>query len=56
MQDHKFYLIDGQFINITVSIGVAIYPDTVKDINMIVEKADLALYEAKRAGRNRVNL
>lgn len=54
VQEHKFYLIDGQAINITVSIGVAIYPDTVNDINMIVEKADEALYEAKRAGRNRV--
>lgn len=56
VQDHKFHLIDGQAINITVSIGIATYPDTVDDINMIVEKADLSLYEAKRAGRNRVNL
>ena len=54
--EHKFYLIDGQVINITVSIGVAIYPDTVKDINMIVQKADEALYQAKRTGRNRVVL
>jgi len=56
VQEHRFYLIDGQAVNITVSIGVAIYPDTVNDINMIVEKADLALYEAKRAGRNIVFL
>ncbi|EHQ91649.1 GGDEF domain-containing protein [Desulfosporosinus youngiae] len=56
VQDHSFYLIDGQVINITVSIGIAVYPDTVNDINLIVEKADLALYEAKRAGRNRVYL
>ena len=56
VQKHKFYLIDGQAINITVSIGVAIYPDTVNDINMIVEKADEALYQAKRTGRNRVVL
>ena len=55
VQDHKFYLIDGQAINITISIGVAIYPDTVNDINLIVEKADSALYEAKRTGRNRVS-
>ena len=56
VQENKFYLIDGQMINITVSIGVAIYPDSVKDINEIVEKADSALYEAKRTGRNKVVL
>ena len=56
VQERKFYLIDGQIINITVSIGVAIYPDTVKDISLILERADLALYEAKRSGRNRVVL
>jgi len=49
-------LIDGEAIYITISIGVAIYPDTVNDINIIVEKADSALYEAKRTGRNRVVL
>lgn len=56
VQDHKFYLIDGQKINITVSIGVSIYPDIVNDINMIVQKADEALYKAKSTGRNRVIL
>ncbi|KJR46469.1 hypothetical protein UF75_3134 [Desulfosporosinus sp. I2] len=40
-----------QSINITVSIGVAIYPFTVKDIKEIVEKADSALYEAKQKDR-----
>ncbi|WP_407308239.1 diguanylate cyclase [Desulfosporosinus sp. SB140] len=56
VQDHKFYLIDGRSISITVSIGIAIYPDSVNDINLIVERADSALYEAKRTGRNRVTI
>ena len=56
VQQHKFILFEGLAINITISIGVAIYPDTVKDINLIVENADSALYEAKRKGRNRVFL
>jgi len=43
-------------INITVSIGVSSYPDPVNDIEMLIEKADEALYEAKRTGRNKVVL
>lgn len=56
VENHKFYLIDGQKINIAVSIGVSIYPDTVNNINMLVEKADEALYQAKTTGRNKVVL
>jgi len=41
-------------LHITVSIGVAVYPDSVKDMNQLVEKADEALYGAKRTGRNKV--
>lgn len=56
VQEHKFHLFDGQIINVTISIGIAIYPETVDEINKIVEKADSALYEAKRTGRNKVVL
>ncbi|MBM3246044.1 MAG: diguanylate cyclase [Candidatus Omnitrophica bacterium] len=41
-------------LRITVSIGVAIFPQDAKDIEMLTDKADLALYRAKEAGRNRV--
>jgi len=41
-------------INITVSIGVACYPEPINDFKMLREKADMALYEAKRTGRNKV--
>ncbi|AFM40285.1 diguanylate cyclase (GGDEF) domain-containing protein [Desulfosporosinus acidiphilus SJ4] len=56
VQDHKFSLLDNKTINITISIGVAIYPYTVKNIEMLVEQADSALYQAKRTGRNKVVL
>lgn len=41
-------------INITVSIGIASYPIPVSDFNMLRERADMALYEAKHTGRNKV--
>lgn len=40
--------------NITVSIGVASFPDDSSDPIELVEMADSALYRAKREGRNRV--
>lgn len=47
-------LSDGTKINITVSVGVACYPEPIEEVRMLREKADIALYEAKRTGRNRV--
>jgi diguanylate cyclase (GGDEF)-like protein len=37
-----------------VSIGLAAYPDDGRSPDEIVWAADEALYESKRAGRNRV--
>lgn len=39
---------------ITASIGVACYPTDADSPSALVERADQALYEAKRAGKNRV--
>jgi diguanylate cyclase (GGDEF)-like protein len=41
---------------VTVSSGIAIYPDYTEDRDTLLSFADRALYEAKRAGRNRVYL
>jgi len=46
--------VDGQAISSTVSIGIASYPDEVGNVFDLLEKADDALYECKRAGRNNV--
>jgi two-component system, cell cycle response regulator len=40
--------------HITISIGVASFPEDGRDPIQLVEMADSALYRAKRAGRNRV--
>jgi two-component system cell cycle response regulator len=39
---------------ITISIGVAAFPDDARDPIELVELADSALYRAKRDGRNRI--
>lgn len=41
-------------IAITISIGVAAFTNKTSNIDDILRNADTALYEAKRAGRNRV--
>ena len=44
----------GQMLRATVSIGVATYPDDATEKMDLVEKADAALYRAKRGGKNAV--
>jgi diguanylate cyclase (GGDEF)-like protein len=46
------YDIEGHAVNITASAGVAIYPVHGEDADTLIHSADLALYEAKRAGKN----
>ncbi|HET6668727.1 MAG TPA: GGDEF domain-containing protein [Pyrinomonadaceae bacterium] len=42
-------------LRITISIGVASFPDDAKDPIELIELADSALYRAKRSGRNRIS-
>jgi diguanylate cyclase (GGDEF)-like protein/PAS domain S-box-containing protein len=48
------FAIDGGEIRVTSSIGVAIYPEDGNAPEPLIECADIALYRAKAAGRNRV--
>lgn len=45
-----------QIGGVTVSIGLAMYPDHATDGVTLQRRADLALYRAKRGGRNRVEV
>jgi len=49
-------LTDGRALTVTVSIGVAIFPHSASKGRDLVRAADQALYQAKEAGRNRVQL
>ncbi|OED34813.1 hypothetical protein AB834_05745 [PVC group bacterium (ex Bugula neritina AB1)] len=43
---------EGQKIDVTVSIGVAVFSEELDSISQFISKADEKLYEAKRSGRN----
>jgi diguanylate cyclase (GGDEF)-like protein len=43
----------GRPVRVTASFGVASLPETADDVQTLVSGADAALYQAKRAGKNR---
>jgi diguanylate cyclase (GGDEF)-like protein len=45
---------DGIIVKPTLSIGVASYPEDAKSPELLMRKADEALYRAKKTGRDRV--
>ena len=51
---HPFVTAHGRTIPVTVSAGCAVYPVQGTDAPSLLKAADVALYEAKRSGRNRV--
>ncbi len=44
----------GPDIKVSVSLGLACYPETCTELKTLREQADIALYKAKDSGRNRV--
>jgi len=40
--------------NVTISLGVAAFPEHASEESQLIKRADLALYEAKRMGKNQV--
>jgi len=42
----------GHDLHITASIGISVYPDDGEDAETLLRNADLALYEAKKQGRD----
>ncbi len=48
----QVFQIDGLEVIATCSIGVALFPANGKDFDSVLKHADLAMYQAKDAGRN----
>ena len=47
---------DGRPVRVAVSIGVASFPEMAAEMDDLVARADAALYAAKRAGKDRVEV
>ena len=54
IEQHQICIENKFFINFSVSIGVAQLEPQQKDLNLLIKQADIALYEAKKNGRNQV--
>jgi diguanylate cyclase (GGDEF)-like protein len=54
VEEQAFVIVEGEAIRRTVSVGVASYPEDALNAGELVQRADEALYRAKRAGKNRV--
>ncbi len=46
------FLVEGEEIFVTASVGVAIYPVDADSVEKLIESAELAMYQAKQDGRN----
>ncbi|WP_282343311.1 EAL domain-containing protein [Pseudomonas sp. PS02288] len=45
------YKVDGMEVTLGASIGIACFPDSGRSVDAMLRAADMAMYEAKRAGR-----
>lgn len=54
--EHLPLRVEGRTLSISTSVGVSSYPEDATAVDTLISCADSALYEAKRAGRNRVSI
>jgi len=46
------FALNGREVRITVSVGMALYPEDGEDVETLIRKADLAMCQAKEKGRD----
>ncbi len=49
----KSYEIKGSVVNISTTIGISVFPTDGDDAEVLLKNADIAMYHAKKKGRNR---
>lgn len=54
--EHRYLTDDGKLVVVTLSGGLASYPESTGSFEVLLQKADEALYQAKNSGRNRICL
>lgn len=52
--ENRNFIFEEQKIKVTVSIGASTYKKETRNAQELIEKADLALYQAKRTGKNKI--
>ncbi|CAN5194116.1 hypothetical protein BH10PLA2_BH10PLA2_36630 [soil metagenome] len=52
----EVFVVESQQCQIGASIGISLYPSDGLDVETLVKRADLAMYRAKRLGKNRFML
>lgn len=48
--------VEGHVINVSASVGIASYPESAGTLRDLMKSADAAMYDAKRAGRDRFSV
>jgi diguanylate cyclase (GGDEF)-like protein/PAS domain S-box-containing protein len=48
------HLVSGHELQLTASVGIALYPEDGQETQSLIMRADTAMYHAKHTGRNRV--
>lgn len=49
-------LVDGEIVNITISMGFSYFKDTDSDYNDVIKRIDDAMYKSKKQGKNKITI